>query len=128
MYLDDRADYKRFLVEVNLTEEIVQRVTHSSEVAILECGKVTVAESKINGYGLFPFAQISAGDVIAPVLLAGQKTEAGRYTNHSGSPNAKIVILDKDNINLVATRDIDDEEITTDYQETLRVQGLKRIS
>ncbi len=123
-----RSDYEKFLLEFGITEDDVQLVTHSSDVAVIQDAKFTIAESKIDGYGLFPFAQIKAGDVIAPALFAGQKTEVGRFTNHSGNPNAKMVVIDRDNINLVATRDIGDEEITTDYRETLLAQGLKRIS
>ncbi|KKL97735.1 hypothetical protein LCGC14_1831450 [marine sediment metagenome] len=123
-----RSDYEKFLLEFGITEDDVQLVTHSSDVVVTQNDKFTIAESKIDGYGLFPFAQIKSGDVIAPSLLAGQKTEAGRFTNHSGNPNAKMVVIDRDNINLVAIRDIGDEEITTDYRETLLIQGLKRIS
>ncbi len=123
-----RNDYKEFLLESNLTEQDVQQVTHSSEVMDIGGDKFVVARSDIEGLGLFSFAVIKSGDVIGPALSEGNKTEAGRYTNHSGNPNAKMVVVDRNNINLVAITDIGDEEITTDYRENLRVQGLKRIS
>ncbi len=120
-----RQDYERFLLEFNLSEEDVQEVTHATDVAVIKSDKFIVAESEIDGYGLFPVGKTREGDVIAPALLDGVKTEAGRFTNHSGEPNAKMVVVDKNNINLVATKQISDEEITTDYRETLRVQGLE---
>jgi SET domain-containing protein len=62
-------------------------------------------------------------------MIDGERTYAGRYVNHSASPNAKAVVVDAGNVRLLATRDIDrDEEITTNYRDTLQVQGLKRIS
>lgn len=125
-----RQDYDKFLLDCDLTEEIVQAVTHSVEIgapSVLDA-KAVIATSSIHGWGLFPFATIKQGDVIAPALLDGVKQEAGRYTNHSGKPNAEMIVLDKNNINLVALQDIGDEEITTDYRNTLKVQGLKRIS
>ena len=122
----EHQDYEKFLLEYNLTEDDVQKVTHS--VRVETSFNVTVAESDIEGWGIFPFDQIKKGMVIGPALEDGKKTEIGRYTNHSGIPNAEMVVVDENNINLVALRDIDDEEITTDYRNNLNIQGLKRIS
>ena len=82
-----------------------------------------VRESAIQGLGLFARRLFKAGEVIAPALFKGLKTEAGRYTNHAAKPNAKMIVHDENNIDLVATRDIQDEEITTDYRETLMARG-----
>jgi hypothetical protein len=123
-----RRDYDGFLLESGFTEEDVQKVTHGSEVMVIESDVFCVTTSEIEGVGLFPVTQIRAGDIIAPALLDGVKTTAGRYTNHSGAPNAEMIVMDDKNINLVALRDIVDEEITTNYRENLRVQGLKRVS
>ncbi len=120
-----RDDYQKFLLEFHLTEEDAQAATHSTDVVALSSIRVTVKKSMIEGLGLFANGTIDANEVIVPALLNGEKTEAGRYTNHSGEPNAKIIVIDGRNINLVAIRDITNEEITTDYRENLRVQGLK---
>ena len=121
-----RRDYDGFLLESGLTEDDVQKVTHGSEVMVIESNVFCVTTSEIEGLGLFPVTQIKAGDVIAPALLDGVKTTAGRYTNHSGTPNAEMIVMDDKNINLVALRDIGDEEITTDYRNNLRVQGVSK--
>lgn len=122
-----RSDYDRFLIESDLTECDVQAITHLTDVIPCD-GKYEIAESLIEGFGLFPKEPIQAGEIIAPALWNGVKTEAGRYTNHSGKPNARMVVRDDGNIDLVAIERIVSEEITTDYRETLKAQGMKRIS
>ena len=123
----DRADYQSFLIEYGITEDYVRAVTYSGDRFHLPMDDIEIRESTIQGYGLFAKRPIRTREIIAPAAFNGYKTEAGRYTNHSGNPNAKMVVVDKDNINLVATREIGEEEITTDYRDNLRVQGLKRI-
>ncbi len=119
----DQQDYEHFLSEFGCTEECVQAVTHSGKRYHLPMQDLEVRESAIQGVGLFARRPFKAGEVIAPALLKGLKTEAGRYTNHAAKPNAKMIVHDENNIDLVATRDIQDEEITTDYRETLRARG-----
>ena len=119
----DQQDYEHFLSEFGCTEECVQAVTHSGKRYHLPMQDLEVRESAIQGVGLFARRLFKAGEVIAPALLKGLKTEAGRFTNHAAKPNAKMIVHDENNIDLVATRDIQDEEITTDYRETLRARG-----
>jgi hypothetical protein len=123
-----RDDYERFLVEFGVTEDDVQAATHSVPVRALVSDVLSVRESQIHGLGLFVSGKVDEGSIIARALLNGEKTDAGRYTNHSGTPNAKFVIVDEENIDLVAIRQIRDEEVTTDYRSNLTAQGLKRIS
>ena len=65
-----------------------------------------VRASEIQGSGLFATERILKGSVIAPAVLAGKKTEAGRFVNHSGTPNAKMVVRDEENVDLIAIREI----------------------
>lgn len=60
--------------------------------------------------------------------IGDKRTPAGRYTNHSASPNAKFVPT-RDGLNLVATRRITGmtggrvgEEITIDYRQALELR------
>ena len=119
----DRADYRSFLTEYEFSEEYAQAVSHSGKRYYLPMQDLEVRESEIQGIGLFAKPSFSGGDVIAPALLDGLKTEAGRYTNHSAKPNAEMVVRDATNIDLVAIREISDEEITTDYRETLKARA-----
>ena len=116
----DQADYQSFLAEYGITEEDVRAVTYSGEIHHLPMDGIEIRESAIQGYGLFASRLFREGEIIAPAALNGYKTAAGRYTNHSPNPNAKMVVRDADNIDLVAVREINGEEITTDYRETLR--------
>ena len=123
----DREDYQSFLTEYGLSEADVRAVTYSGERHHLPMDDIEIRESAIQGYGLFAKCLFRAGEVIAPAALNGYKTEAGRYTNHAAIPNARMLVRDKTNIDLVASREINDEEITTDYRETLKATGFQPI-
>lgn len=90
--------------------------------------KVAVGDSQIEGRGLFATGLIPRFEVIAPALIGGKRTPAGRYTNHAKNPNAMMFRMENGDIYLVALRDIAGckggnlgEEITVDYREALTV-------
>ena len=124
----DRADYQSFLTEYGIREEDVRAVTRSGERHYLPMDDIDIRESAIQGYGLFPKRLFREGEIIAPAALNGYKTEAGRYTNYSANPNARMVVRDETNIDLVAIRENNGEEITTDYRETLRSRAKERAN
>ena len=119
----DRADYQSFLTEYGITEEYVRAVTYSGNRHHLPMDDIEIRESAIQGYGLFAKRLFRAGEIIAPAAFNGCKTEAGRYTNHAALPNARMLVRDETNIDLVAIREINDEEITTDYRDTLKARA-----
>lgn len=133
----DRDDYKRVLEEFGFTEELAraQATCESDQVPFPFGGyKVMVTESPIDGKGLFATAELLEGELIAPARIAGKRTPAGRFTNHSADPNARMVKQLDDDIVLFATKRIrgaqggyTGEEITIDYREALRlsVQPIK---
>ena len=116
----ERADYNLFLSQFGFTEVDMLAVTHLGTVRSMGLLGLEVRASEMQGNGLFATERILGGSVIAPALLAGENTEAGRFANHSGTPNAKMVVRDEENVDLIAIREINEEEITTDYRETLR--------
>lgn len=118
-HLLDREDHGLFLLEYGLTEDDAETVTKFGELHHLSMDGIVVRESLREGKGLFAGKVFRAGDVIAPALLDGKKTEAGRYTNHSAEPNARMVVKDADNIDLVAILEIDNVEITVNYRAVL---------
>lgn len=72
--------------------------------------------SLIHGLGLFSLKHLAAGDYICPARFDGKRTPAGRYMNHSGQPNAEVVLRTTGDVNVYALKDIaPDEEILTDY-------------
>lgn len=124
----DQCDYRKVLQEFGFTEEIARSQSeNTSDMTELPGGgyKVKVANSRIEGKGLFATATIEMGESIAPARIYGKRTIAGRYTNHSVAPNAKMVRVGSD-VYLVATKQIhgckgglDGEEITIDYRQAL---------
>lgn len=124
-----RDDYRKVLVERGVTEEQAraQSENESDQIPLPHGGyKIMVAASPIEGKGLFATAKFSTGEVIAPARISGKRTIAGRFTNHSISPNAKMSALPNGDIDLVAIRPITGchggnpgEEITVDYRQAL---------
>lgn len=83
--------------------------------------KVTTGISAIDGIGLFACIAIGVAEQIAVARTGGLRTPAGRYTNHSDSPNA-IMVKTGDRWCLVARSDIRaGEEILLDYRQVLQL-------
>ena len=95
--------------------------------------KMMVANSKIDGKGVFATGNLESGEIIAPARLNGKRTPAGRYTNHSKNPNSIMILRDNNDIDLVAKKVIKGcqggnlgEEITIDYRQALSL-AIRRI-
>lgn len=80
---------------------------------------ISVEPSPIHGKGLFAHGLFLPNQLIAKARNGTFRTPAGRFTNHSGDPNAKMVLVDNCDVELVAIKEIDGRttpvEITTDY-------------
>lgn len=123
----DQEDYKQFLEEIGVSEETARAQSeNTSDMMELPPGgyKFKLSNSHLEGKGLFATADIDAGELIAPARIHGMRTVAGRYTNHSANPNARMERTGSSDISLVATRPIagcrggfDGEEITIDYRQ-----------
>lgn len=130
----DRSDYADVLEEFGFTEAIARAQSEDeSDQTPFPHGayKVAVMASQIQGDGLFATADIMPFEIIAPARIGGKRTPAGRYTNHSKSPNARMIMRDNGDIDLVCTAMNGikgcaggnlGEEITIDYREALRLQ------
>lgn len=127
---EDRADYARFLAEYGLSPEWVAAVSSNPDDQIpMPDGfdKIAPGDSAIHGLGMFATVPIDQGAVIAPARIAGKRTPAGRYTNHSPQPNAEFIRLSDDrdgDLNLVALRAIaEGAEVLIDYRQACSVNG-----
>lgn len=130
----DRADYVMMLAEVGIPHEVAREQSENESDQIpmpMGSYSVMVADSPIDGKGLFATAPMKPGQVIAPARVGGMRTPAGRYTNHSASPNAQMVMRPNGDIDLVATREIAGcaggqagDEVTIDYREALLLSGV----
>ena len=125
----DIADYYLAIAEFGFDHETVRKQTENMEDQIpMPFGsyKIMVANSRIDGKGVFATGNIEEGEVIAPARIDGKRTPIGRYTNHSKNINSIMVLRDNGNIDLVAKKAINGcqggnlgEEITIDYRQAL---------
>lgn len=131
----DRQDFQDALIEIGVSEELVREQSENEEDQVTYFNNRTmVSDSPIQGKGLFATCPIPANQIILPARINGFRTQAGRYTNHSVTPNARMEGDEDGNIYLISIRDIEGckggelgEEITIDYrqavQENLRIGG-----
>lgn len=117
-------DYLTLLSELNITDEQVKAqsfVTHDMIDMNKEYDHITKRESPINGYGLFSSKDININEVICPARLNGNRTIAGRYANHSKTPNAKPILVG-DDVYYKATESIDaGSELTINYRDSIKI-------
>jgi len=129
----DREDYFQLLDECNILHTTARQQSENEDDQIwLNSNVVQIAESPIEGKGLFATAKITANSIICPSRINGKRTQGGRYTNHAINPNAKMVLLPNGDINLVALVDIEGckggdwgIEITIDYRQALALSGIQ---
>ncbi len=134
---DDREDYQRVLAETGFSHELARaQAENQADQVEMPQGwtKVRIRTSAIEGQGVFVSAPVEPGEVIAPARIDGMRTPAGRFTNHAMDPNARMVLLDNGDIDLVATRLIagclaggPGEEVTIDYRQALALSGVRSI-
>lgn len=99
--------------------------THDIKPVDLEKLWLEVKESPIEGLGLFAKVTFQTGEYIGPARVGKNRTQLGRYANHSGTPNAVPVLLGQ-NIYYVANQTISaGEEITIDYRESLKIRHME---
>lgn len=117
-YLMDRHDYEQVVQEFGITDDVIG-LFKRLPVQWTNTKNVSIEPSKRHGQGVFARAKFPTGAIIAPAIRNGVRSHYCRYANHSAEPNAKMVRngLDAD---LVALRDVDNEEITVDYRDNLR--------
>lgn len=125
---DDTVDYYKAIAEFGLTHERVQELTNNTDDQIpFPDGSYTVSVSKstIEGKGMFATAPFNKGDKIAVARVGDKRTPAGRYVNHSKTPNSYYKFYGED-IYLMANRSIKGcvggslgEELTVDYRQAL---------
>lgn len=137
---DDRADYLAMLDDTGFDHATARAQSENeSDQRPFPFGawRVKTGASAIEGTGLFATAPIGEGELIAPARIDGKRTPAGRYTNHSKSPNAEMVLLPNGDVNLIALKPIagchggqDGDEITIDYRQALALSGVqsKRVA
>jgi hypothetical protein len=120
-------DYQAFLNEYGLTESYVHSLVQneSDQIPMPEGFEhIFVNFSEIEGLGLFTLCPYKSGQMIAPARINGFRTPAGRFTNHSSTPNAIFAVNDFNDLVLIAIKPISvNEEITIDYRQAMEING-----
>lgn len=126
---EDRKDFLEAIATFGFDEDTVNAVSidESDQIPLPSGGyKMMVSASMIHGKGVFATANIDAHELIAPARLDGKRTPAGRFTNHSKTPNAEMVLSDSGDIYLFSKEKIfgckggnKGDEITVDYRHAL---------
>jgi len=112
-----KISYSQFLSEFNLKEENIRNESESEPYKEIESDAFYVAESKIEGIGVFASRRFVAGEIIGPMTQEGNKTQLGRFVNHSGYPNTNYI-----GNAIMATRAIDaGQELTIAYSLSRRL-------
>jgi len=127
-----RNDYVQFLNQYNITEEEIQQYVQIDDVVDFPTpNTLRVADSAIEGKGLFTTAPINTGDFIALARVNGSRTPAGRYANHSPTPNCTMMLVPNGDMALVATQNIDGcvgglvgTELTVDYRQVMSINPV----
>lgn len=134
----DRDDFCALIGQAGFSQEKVRSQSENTDDQIAMPdgfgAKVTIRPSPIEGLGVFLSAPAEADEIIAPARVLGMRTPAGRYTNHSMTPNARFIKDDQGTILLVANRRISGccggsqgEEVTVDYRQALALSGITLI-
>ena len=124
----DRWDYQRFLAEYRLTEEKVQQLMAENREIQMHYERIALEASPIHGLGYFARQELQPHFAFAIARCGITRTSAGRYINHSSSPNTVFVLHVNWDLYAVSTRTImEGEEVTVDYRQAARlVQNLPR--
>jgi hypothetical protein len=127
---EDREDFKKMLEDLDVSRgTVLSQSENESDQIPMPSGSynISVSKSNIEGKGVFATSLIRANEIIAPARVNGKRTPVGRYTNHSLSPNAKMMAVNND-IYLVANREIkgcfggeSGDEITIDYRQAVEL-------
>lgn len=129
--MTDQDDYENFLIETGVAPAFLDYAMALTDDLIVtpECfAMLEKKSSHIHGQGLFATRDIKAGEIIAPAQRDGKRPVAGRWTNHSGRPNAAIRI-DGQGMDMIASRDISaGEEVTVNYRHSVGVNNAMRKS
>lgn len=130
-----RDDFHSMLEQYGISAQTVKQQSENTDDQMpmpQGAWKVKTGQSPIHGMGVFLTADCIPFEILGPARLSGKRTPLGRYTNHSPTPNAKMVLLPNGDINLVALREIrgcvggeDGEEVTIDYRQALSLSGIQ---
>lgn len=123
-YSDSERTFKDAVHLLGFTEEEVKTASENTEDQVLfslDGFGVMIRDSIVHGKGVFATRLIKKGSYICSARINGRRTPIGRFCNHSGNPNGKMVLKENGDVELFALTDIETgEEIMNDYYYSYR--------
>jgi hypothetical protein len=129
-----QLEFRKMIEDLNITENQIQTESENENDQIpMPYGnyKFAVGKSSIHGKGIFASAPITKREIIGPATVNGKRTPIGRFTNHSDTPNAEIV-MENGIVYLIALKNLRGctggqagDEITADYRKNRQLRGEK---
>lgn len=120
----DNFSYIEAIKQLGFTEEQVQaQVQNTTDMTTMPAAfaAVFLDKSKIHGLGLYSKTGYEKNAVVCLARINGKRTIAGRYTNHSHTPNCKMHVAHDGNVLLVSRRRLEPyEELTVDYLDVIQ--------
>lgn len=124
----NQNDYISLVNSIGMTQEDIDKQVFNTDDLISfpnNRDHLEVRTSKIHGFGFFTNHIHDIGDIICHARIGGDRTPAGRYTNHAVNANAAILVNDNGDADLVAIRPIAaGDELTINYRELLNHRFL----
>lgn len=122
-------DFKRFVVEYQSTEEIVQMLSEQDDLVDLPEGynNLHVVQSKLAGKCIKSSLDIEEGQIIGPATINVNRTILGRYCNHALFANTTFRLIDGVDTVIASRRIPAGEEITMNYREVLNYRYSREV-
>jgi hypothetical protein len=121
-----RSDFEAFVAEMGIPRDALEALVRNDvDLVPMPVGvwNLRTGPSEIEGTGTFVVRDAVQDELLAPMNHELRRTPAGRYTNHSPVPNARMV-SDGDQLNLVALSFIAaGTEVTIDYRQAYQERG-----
>ena len=128
--LISKADMEYKVGAFGYTPEAMQKLSEDeSTLDSSPLDGVEVKDSELHGLGLFATKEFTPDETICLTAKDGKRTLAGRYSNHSHTPNCGVSYRDGQFV-LIAVGHIQaGDELTTDYGHTLAmIAGVKELT
>ena len=121
-------DYKKFLNEIDLTENQVQILVNLDNVIEVKHPNYHKENSDIHGVGVFASKDIKKGETIGEVTInKGYRTVLGRWVNHCKNKNTRFYHTNN-GLTAIAEKNIPcNEEILIDYRDHSKNIPFKKI-
>ncbi len=110
-------EYENMVNSLGFTVDEVREISErKDDIVHVDNKRIQIRKSEIEGHGIFSMVDLKPGETLGEARIGDNRTDLGRYTNHSFTPNVRPEI--KNNsiyYNAVQSIKIGDE-ITIDYR------------